>query len=236
MGYCLESDNENLAWFREHMPLDEKAKQQLLRSSVLVLREAIFAHYEINPFCLPDYPQGIDKTSLENDLIRSPSGSFIGLDPLFFRFPTFVEMVDWNSHRLVDCVHRGILNGEITFLNAKYSERLIKKEDYAQFFANKGIPLPEFLTKQIERWEPLKLGTTEDVKKIDFPKLSPSVKRAIVMNIIAQLNRQINSKIKISEVLNSQSARKFLELCSKAENGKVLSDDTIREYIEDQFP
>lgn len=53
MEYCLFSTDEHLAMYRKIQPIDEVGKKLIMRADSLRLREAVCAHYEINPFIVP---------------------------------------------------------------------------------------------------------------------------------------------------------------------------------------
>lgn len=213
MKYVLESNNEYLQAFREDLPLTVDAIDRIIRSDFLLLREAIFAHYEINPF---------STKPATNPKIKDLD--FIG----------FIEKAD--VFCIQDLFRRSTYAGEVACLNIKSLLEPVRRTVYAGWASKRGLPLPYCLTAEIEAWEPPKLGTINDVRNIDWEKLSPAVLASIGANSFAQASRRANSKVKISEIYASNLMHKFLQNCAVAEGKDFLkAQDTIREYIEHQF-
>lgn len=214
MTYVLKSDNKLLKVFREALPLDTESENRIIRCDILRLRECILCHYEINCF---------SKNRVESEEIKN-------LD-----FHAFSEQAD--PYFLLDSFRRSIRAGEVVCVDVKDIEEFVRRKDYAQWSANKGVPLPRCLTANIKPWEMPSFTTVRDVQSIDWNNLSPSVLAAFGANSFAQASKRADAKVKKSMIYKSPLMRKFLGDCAVAEAKEApKAEDTIREYIEPQFP
>jgi hypothetical protein len=211
MTYVLKSNNELLKTLREELPLDEVAIDRIKRNDVLHLREAVLAHYEINPFYkgpLKDILSGVN-------------------------FDKFVNLGD--HFTIVDSYRRSNELTKDLFLDSKSILEPVSKTIYVKWACEKGYPLPLFLTEAVIAWKPPALLSVDDVKLLPFEDMSPSVLACIHSNAVAQMYRRSKPSIKISEVYNSPSVQQYLKVVATVEGKEIKAEDTIRGYVEHQF-
>ena len=150
-------------------------------------------------------------------------------------FEKFEETTD--SFRIIELFRRSAYLKQVECLSIWGQREPVRRQDYVEWAAKKGFPLPGYLVQQVIAWEPPLLGTVEDVKKIDYGKFSPSVLAAFGANIFAQAAKRADPKTKISTIYQSQLMQKFLANCSVAEGSdKAKAQSTIRKHIQLQFP
>lgn len=213
MKYVLETDDELVKALREAFPMTPAAIDRIKRSDMILLREAVLAHYEINPFSL-NVPA--------NQSIRD------------LRFDQFEG--DSDPFKIVDMFRRSQHAGEVSCLSLTNLLEPLKRSEYAKWAAKKGFPMPECLTAEMQPWEVPQFRAIKDVQDIDWDNLSSSVLAALGANSFAQASKRADPKVKISTIYNSPLMTKFLGACSIAESKKdIKAEDTIREYIEPQF-
>lgn len=213
MKYALEHDNELLKAFRDEFPMDQAASDRIKRSDILSLQEAVLAHYEINS--RTDRP-------LKNKALE-------GID--FFRFINEVDIFG-----IVDSFRRSLAAGTVERLNVYGLLEPVKRTVYANWATEKGLALPECLTGKIIPWEPPALVTVEDAKGLPYDKMPLSVIACVQANLIAQMHKRSKPKIKRSEVYNSQAMQSYLKLHATVDGKEIKVEDTIRGYIDHQFP
>ena len=227
MEYALKSDNPDLKKFRERFPLDEMALKKIQNYDSFQLQEIVYAHYEINPFVKGEEQRSRRRTRVP--LLKD------------FSLSNFRDEVD--VFLLFDSFQRSFFPKQLSesFPQTIYCgfNEIVKKSDYVAWAMEKQLPLPEYLSPKVAEWELPQLTKIAVVKAIPFDKLSFPVLIALGTNAIAQiLKRKAKQKkelVKMSDVSRSKLMAKFVEECSLAEEKQPKSNDTIREYIEEQF-
>ncbi|HUD00808.1 MAG TPA: hypothetical protein VMR37_00610 [Rhabdochlamydiaceae bacterium] len=213
MKYVLETDDELVKALREAFPMTPAAIDRVKRSDMLMLKEAVLVHYEINPFSV-NVPA--------NQKIRD------------LRFDQFA--VDGDPYQIVDLFRRSQHAGEVACLSLTNILEPLRRLEYAKWAAKKGLPLPECLTAEMQPWEVPQFRVVKDVQGIDWDNLPPSVLAALGANSFAQASKRADPKVKVPTIYRLQIMKKFLGDCAVAESkDAVKAEDTIREYIEHQF-
>jgi hypothetical protein len=211
MRYTLEHESELLKAFRETAPLNQHVIDRIQRSDFLYLKEAILAHYEINPF---------DRSLPQDEHLKH------------YDFTRFAEEAD--VFHLVDLFRRTLHAGEVSYVKEELHEPVLRT-DYVKWATKRGLELPKCLSEDISPWEPPTLRTVEDAKKLPYDQMPLSVKACMHANLVANMTKQIKPKVTVSDVYHSRPVQTFLDLCAKLEGKDIKAEDTFRGYVEHQF-
>ena len=182
------------------------------RRELLTVCEAVLLYYGIDP----NGPHGIGESGFE------------------FRIRIF------DTDRINELIWDSFGNDSLNVNMGK-----IRVQELCDWLRQKKLTVPGFFPvineiPSINKDEKIPvLEVVADVQKIDFNQLSPSVLLALGANIIAQARKRKDSKsdkkTKISEVLHIKTMESFIDDCSTAQDRGPWGDDTIRQYIEQQF-
>jgi len=150
-------------------------------------------------------------------------------------FQDFINFGD--EERLWPVMQSAMANNNLPLLR----NQILDVVTFVRWLQQKGLKIPQIFRECLSSRNSLNesmLQTADDVKRIDFNKLPPSVLKCLGANVIAQFKKreaeQKGEEIKISTVMQSNYLKKFLEECCSSD-GKLPSNDTVRQYIEQQF-